>query len=320
MSRSFKSFILLYFLISLLLVGSVFAIFKSAQFFYGTDYEIRMQEQFLMKNSMDAKLLEKEIYSLINYSDEEEIIKDSNTEIKESFISESIKIAGKSKQSKRYYANDLLSTEKLVESDKLDMIKDKIIERVPRKPYFTKFKTEIEKFEAKIIMPVERDILVQNFSPLIKKPAIAITYTNKNRTQQITKIFLSDFLNNNLHTSSLEKVFITDFLGNLLFDSNGSKLILGESVKEKEIFQRVNKSSITRTMQSIEQEDGKYYVASVKFNDFGIILFRTTRIDLYLKEVSAINERLTILLIIIICISETLLFIILKLTFRKSAQ
>ncbi|MBK8399096.1 MAG: hypothetical protein IPL26_28135 [Leptospiraceae bacterium] len=122
MNRSTKSFILLYFLISLLLISSVFAIFKSALFFYGTDLEVRLQEQFLMKNSMDAKLIEKEIFSLINYSDEEEIIKDSNIEIKKSFISQSIKIAGKSKQSKRYYANDLLSTEKLVESDKLDMI------------------------------------------------------------------------------------------------------------------------------------------------------------------------------------------------------
>lgn len=276
-----------------------------------------MQEQFLMKNSMDAKLIEKEIYSLINYSDEEEIIKDSNTEIRESFISQSTKITGKSKQSKRYYANDLLSTEKLVESDKLDMIKDKIIDHVPRKPYFTKFKTEIEKFEAKIVLPKERNILIQNFSPIIKKPGIAITYTNKNRTKQITKGFLFDFLNNNLQTSPLDKVFITDFQGNLLFDSNGSKLILGESLKEKEVFQRVMSRSVTQMMQSFEQEDGSYYVASVKLNDFGIILFRTARIDLYLKEVSLINERLTLLLITIISLSEILLFIILKLAFKK---
>ena len=73
-------------------------------------------------------------------------------------------------------------------------------------------------------------------------------------------------------------------------------------------------------MQSFEQEDGKYYVASAKLNDFGIILFRTTRIDLYLKEVSSIKERLAILLITIICLSEILLFIILKLALRKSTE
>jgi hypothetical protein len=276
-----------------------------------------MQEQFLMKNSMYAKVLEKEIYSLISYSDEEEIIKDFNTEIKESFISQSTKIAGKSKQSKRYYANDLLSTEKLVESDKLDMIKDKIIDHVPRKPYFTKFKTEIEKFEAKIVLPKERNILIQNFSHIIKKPSIAITYTNKNRTKQITKVFLSDFLNNNLHTSPLDKVFITDFQGNLLFDSNGSKLILGESLKEKEMFQRVIKRSITQITQIIEEDDGKYFVTATKIDDFGIIIFQTARIDLYLKGINSINQRQIILVAIIIFLSEIILFVILKLTFKK---
>ncbi len=292
MNKLSKTFILLFFLISLLLISSVFAIFKSAQFFYGADHEIRMHEQFLMKNSMYAKVLEKEIYSLISYSDEEEVITDSNTEIKESFISQSTKIGGKSKQSKRYFAKDLLSTEKLVESDKLDMIKDKIIEKVPRKPYFTKFKTEIEKFEANIVLPKERNILIQNFSHVIKKPSIAITYTNKNRTKQITKVFLSDFLNGAIYTRPLDKVFIIDFEGNLLFDSNGSKLILRENIRKKKIFQKANESLAKQITQIIEQDDGKYFVTSTKIDDFGIIIFQTARIDLYLKGINSIKGKL----------------------------
>ena len=73
------------------------------------------------------------------------------------------------------------------------MIKDKIIERVPQTFTSLSLKLKIEKFEAKIIMPVRKRYSVQNFSPLIKKPAIAITYTNKIELSKITKIFLSDF-------------------------------------------------------------------------------------------------------------------------------
>ncbi|BDA80205.1 hypothetical protein LPTSP3_g31350 [Leptospira kobayashii] len=310
-----RSFFIQYIIISAIIIAGQFSFLEIVKSYF-SDYETSSYLNNLISTTTSKSLLiEKDILAILSYNPTFALITKQDSMLNEKFLFRAKINRSKNhlKLEERFFSKDLANSSKLMNSDQLDLVKEKVISLTIKEKDIKDFKDKV--FNIVLNLKQRKNfssIQISNVSNLLRKPTIMINIFMKNQKNIISLIYLSDFLDHYFYSIVKASFVLVNSNGDLIYGTNIGDTIFKKNISTAEYFKKIKEMQIDNGLFFWKNTNENYLVSYSKINNLDLIFINLSKEENLTYLINQHEQRFNIIVIIIIFLTELFLFIYLR--------
>ena len=207
------------------------------------------------------------------------------------------------------FAKDLNGSTKLLNSDQIDLIREKAITQNIKYSDLNFFKENFQSAIKNNELNKNAVFKVSNISHILLKPTILITKLDKENNQSISYVFLSDFLSQKTAINTENNFLLVNINGDLIANLNTGQVIFTNNIGNTKSFKRIVNVNVESGLFIESDDSDEKLVSYSKIKNLDLIIVNFSRMQYFNENINLIKKKIFLLSFSFIALFEAIIVI-----------